>query len=321
MGPIDRSAKVYVAGHRGLVGRAIVRRLAGAGYGNLLTVDHGAMDLTDQSAVGKFFDENRPDVVFLCAAKVGGILANDTYPADFIGINLMIETNVIDAAYRSGVGRFVFMGTSCIYPRDPQMPISEDALLTGPLEPTNQWYAVAKIAGIKMVEAYRRQYGFNGISVMPANLYGPEDNFDYRDSHVIPALIRKFHEAKQASAPTVTVWGTGKPRREFLYVDDLADATVFAMENYDTDRLLNIGAGEDISIGDLADLIGKAVGFGGRVEFDTTKPDGVERRILDSSTLRNLGWAPKTGLEEGLQRTYAWFVENIETARLGTSAA
>ena len=321
MGQIDRNSKVYVAGHGGLVGRAIVRRLAEAGFVNLITADHGALELTDQSAVNKFFDANRPDLVFLCAAKVGGIFANDTYPAEFIGVNLMIETNVIDAAWRSGVSRFVFMGTSCIYPRDPQLPISEDALLTGPLEPTNQWYAVAKIAGIKMVEAYRRQYGLNGISVMPANLYGPGDNFDYRDSHVIPALIRRFHEAKQASAASVTVWGTGKPRREFLYVDDLADATVFAMDNYDSDRLLNIGTGVDISISDLAALIGKVVGFEGSVEFDTAKPDGVERRMLDSSTLRNLGWAPKTSLEEGLRRTYAWFVENLETARLGTSAA
>jgi GDP-L-fucose synthase len=321
MGPIDKSAKVYVAGHGGLVGSAIVRRLTEAGYVNLITADHGALDLTDQSAVREFFEENQPDVVFLCAAKVGGILANDTYPAEFIGINLMIETNVIDAAYCSGVSRFVFMGTSCIYPRDPQLPISEDALLTGPLEPTNQWYALAKIAGIKMVEAYRRQYGFSGISVMPANLYGPGDNFDYRDSHVIPALIRKFHDARESLAQTVTVWGTGKPRREFLYVDDLANATVFAMESYDSDRLLNIGTGEDISIGDLANLIGKIVGFEGRLEFDTTKPDGVERRILDTSTLRNLDWSPKIGLEEGLRRTYTWFLENIETARLGTFAS
>lgn len=318
---VDRNAKVYVAGHGGLVGRAILGRLTEAGYRNLVTADHANLDLTDQPAVRRFFRETRPDVVFLCAAKVGGIVANDTYPAEFIGINLMIETNVIDAAYRSGVTRFVFMGTSCIYPRDPQLPIREDALLSGPLEPTNQWYAVAKIAGVKMLEAYRRQYGFNGISVMPANLYGPGDNFDSTNSHVIPALIRKFHDAKQSSAPAVTVWGTGKPRREFLYVDDLADATVFALENYDSDRLLNIGTGDDIAIGDLAKLIGGIVGYEGRVEFDTTKPDGVARRILDSSTLRNLGWAPKTGLEEGLRRTYAWFVENIETARLGTSAA
>lgn len=321
MGRVDRKAKVYVAGHGGLVGRAIVQRLTEAGFSNLITVGHGDLDLTEQSAVRRFFDRNRPEIVFLCAAKVGGIVANDAYPAEFIGVNLMIETNVIDAAYRSGVERFVFMGTSCIYPRAPKLPISEDALLTGPLEPTNQWYAVAKIAGIKMVEAYRRQYGFKGISVMPANLYGPGDNFDYRDSHVIPALIRKFHEAKQSSAPAVTVWGTGRPRREFLYVDDLADATVFAMESYDSGGLLNIGTGEDISIGDLAKLIGKVVGYEGRVEFDTTKPDGVERRILDSSTLRGLGWAPKTGLEEGLRWTYKWFVENIDTARLGTSAA
>jgi GDP-L-fucose synthase len=285
--------------------------LTESGYDNLITADHGALDLTDQSAVRRFFDEIRPDVVILCAAKVGGILANDTYPAEFIGVNLMIGTNVIDAAFRSGASRFVFMGTSCTYPRDSQLPISEDALLAGPLEPTNQWYAVAKIAGIKMVEAYRRQYGFNGISVIPANLYGPGDNFDPRDSHVIPALMRKFHEAKFAGRKEVEIWGTGKPRREFLYVDDLADATIFVMENYSEAEPINIGSGEDIAIADLAREIAEVVGFEGRLSFDSSKADGASRRLLDSTKLHRLGWRASTSLHNGLQKTYDFFLKNV----------
>jgi len=316
MGLINQNSKVFVAGHGGLVGGAVVRRLTESGYDNLITADHGALDLTDQSAVREFFGENRPDIVILCAAKVGGIHANDTYPAEFIGINMMIQTNVIDAAFRSDTSHFVFMGTSCTYPRDSQMPISESALLAGSLEPTNQWYAVAKIAGIKMVEAYRRQYGFNGISVMPANLYGPGDNFDPRDSHVIPALMRKFHEAKRAGQKEVEIWGTGKPRREFLYVEDLADATIFVMENYSESEPINIGSGEDIAIATLAREIAEVVGFEGRLKFDASKADGASRRVLDSTKLHSLGWRAPTSLSDGLRQTYDFFLKNIETIDL-----
>ncbi|MFM2128686.1 MAG: bifunctional GDP-fucose synthetase: GDP-4-dehydro-6-deoxy-D-mannose epimerase [Pseudomonadota bacterium] len=320
--PISKSDRVYVAGHRGLVGSAIVRQLKAQGYGDVLTATHRDLDLTDQGAVRAFFAREKPAAVIMCAARVGGIVANDRYPADFIADNLMIETNTIDAAWRNGVKKFVFMGTACIYPRDPaRMPITEDLLLTGPLEQTNQWYAVAKIAGIKMAEAYRRQYGFDAVSVMPANLYGPGDNYDLEQSHVIPALIRKFHDAKVSGAGSVVVWGTGKPRREFLWVDDLAEATIFVMENYSAPELINIGSGEDISIGDLARRIAGIVGFDGRLEFDIARPDGVARRILDTTKLTKLGWRAKTGLDEGLRVAYRWFSDNVATARLGKPAA
>lgn len=319
---LSRSDRVYVAGHGGLVGSAILRALRASGYGDIVTAPHRDLDLTDQAAVRAFFARERPGAVIMCAARVGGIVANDQYPADFIADNLMIETNTIDAAWRNGVKKFVFMGTSCIYPREPaHMPITEDLLLTGPLEPTNQWYAVAKIAGIKMCEAYRRQHGFDAVSVMPANLYGSGDNFDLEQAHVIPALIRKCHEAKVSRAPSVVVWGTGRPRREFLHVDDLAEAVVFVMENYSAPELINIGTGEDISIGDLARKIAGIVGFTGAIEFDPARPDGVARRILDSSKLVKLGWKPKTSLDEGLRQAYRWFSENIHTARLGAPAA
>lgn len=316
---IRKQDKIYVAGHTGLVGSAIVRRLRALHYTNLVCATHEELNLTDQSKVRGFFECERPDVVIMCAAKVGGIVANDSWPADFIGINLMIETNTIDAAYRIGVKKFVFMGTCCIYPKEPaHQPITEDLLLTGTLEPTNQWYAVAKIAGIKMCEAYRRQHGFNAVSVMPANLYGPGDNFDLAGSHVIPALIRKFHDAKQSGAHEVVVWGSGRPRREFLYVDDLADATIFVMENYHEPELINIGAGEDIAIGDLARKIAEVVGYNGKIVQDAGKPDGVTRRMLDSSKLLGLGWRPKTNLDEGLRVTYQWFLDNAGSLRLGT---
>lgn len=317
-----KSDKIFVAGGGGLVGSALLRNLNMRGYANILAPGHRELELTDQAAVNAFFARERPAAVIMAAAKVGGIVANDRYPADFIGQNLMIDTNTIDAAWRHGAKKFVFMGTSCIYPREPaRMPITEDLLLTGPLEASNQWYAVAKIAGIKMCEAYRRQHGFDAVSVMPANLYGPGDYFDLENAHVIPALIRKFHEAKLAAAPSVTVWGTGKPRREFLYVDDLADATVHVMENYSAPELINIGTGEDIAIGDLARKIAGIVGFAGKLEFDTSRPDGVVRRILDSSKLTALGWRAKTPLDDGLKLAYRWFADNIAKARLGVPAA
>jgi GDP-L-fucose synthase len=310
MNAIKKEDKIYVAGHAGLVGSAVVRQLLRQGYQNILTAPHSMLELTDQAAVNAFFKRNRPDVVVMCAAKVGGIAANNAYPADFIAINLMIETNTIDAAWRFGARKFVMMGSCCLYPKEPvYQPISED-LLTGALEPTNQWYAVAKIAGMKMCEAYRLQHGFNAVSVMPANLYGPGDNFDLAGSHVIPALIRKFHEATIKSAPQAEIWGTGSPRREFIYVDDLADAVVFVMENYNDHEPINIGTGDDISIGDLATKVSKITGYTGQVLRDLSRPDGVMRRIIDSSKLRKLGWTPKISLDAGLALTYQWFLNN-----------
>lgn len=321
-GPLSKNDCVYVTGHAGLVGGAILRALKAQGYTNILTRSHRDLDLTDQAAVRAFFARERPAAVIMCAARVGGIVANDSYPAEFIGANLMMETNTIDAAWREGCRKFVFLGTSCIYPREPaRMPITEDLLLTGPLEQTNQWYAVAKIAGIKMCEAYRRQYGFDAVSVMPANLYGPGDNFDLEQGHVIPALMRRIHEAKLAGAASVAVWGTGRPMREFLYVDDMAEATVFVMENYSAPELINIGSAEEISMGDLARKIAGVVGFTGRLDFDTSRPDGVARRVLDNSRLARLGWRARVGLDEGLRRTYDWFSANVGTARLGAPAA
>jgi len=307
---MNNSARVFIAGHRGLVGSALVRRLQADGYSQLLLRSSGELDLREQAAVERFFASERPEFVFLAAAKVGGIHANNTLPAEFIRDNLQIQTNVIDAAYRHGVRKLVFLGSSCIYPKHAPQPMSEDCLLTGPLEPTNEWYAIAKIAGVKMCQAYRRQYGFAAISVMPTNLYGPGDNFDLQKSHVLPALIRKFHEAKLANEPTVTVWGTGSPRREFLHVDDMADACVFLMERYDGELPVNIGWGEDVSIRELAELVRDVVGQSGELRFDTSKPDGTPRKLLDVSRLNALGWKPKISLRDGIAATYRWFLQH-----------
>jgi GDP-L-fucose synthase len=306
-----RDSKVFVAGHRGLVGAAIVRRLAAAGYSNLVTKSHAELDLTNQLAVENFFTNEHPDYVFLAAAKVGGIMANRTYPADFIRINLAIQSNVIDAAYRHGVKKLLFLGSSCIYPKDAPQPINEEHLLTGPLETTNEWYAIAKIAGLKMCQAYRNQYGFKAIAVMPTNLYGPGDNFDLETSHVLPALVRKFHEAKVSGASQVAIWGTGRPRREFLHVDDLADACLFLMQNYDSGQILNVGVGRDIRIRELANLIAKTVGYDGEIVFDATKPDGTPMKLLDTTRLSELGWGAAITLPAGIQGTYQWYLENV----------
>jgi GDP-L-fucose synthase len=293
------------------VGSAILRRLSAAGYTHLLTRTRDELDLLDQAQVRRFFEAERPGYVFLAAAKVGGIHANSTYPADFIRDNLLIETNVIDAAYRFGVKKLQFLGSSCIYPKLAPQPLKEDYLLTGPLEPSNEWYAVAKIAGIKLCQAYRRQYGFNAISLMPTNLYGPGDNFDLQNSHVLPALIRKFHDAKMAGSPEVVVWGTGTPRREFLHVDDLADAAVFLIEHYDGEEIVNVGVGEDVTIRELAELIKELVGYEGKIVFDSSKPDGTPRKLLDVERLNALGWRARISLKEGVRATYEWFLENV----------
>lgn len=307
---MNLDAKVYVAGHRGLVGSAIVRRLQTAGYRNIVTRTHRELDLTDKLAVRAFFEAEKPVYAFLAAAKVGGILANDTYPAEFIQENLEIQINSIDAAYRAGVQKLVFLGSSCIYPKFAPQPIREDSLLTGPLEPTNEWYAIAKIAGIKTCEAYRKQYGFNAISLMPTNLYGPGDNFDLKKSHVLPALIRKFHEAKQRGDAEVVVWGTGTPRREFLHVDDLADACLHLFNSYEGEGIVNVGVGTDVSIAELAALVSEVVGFPGTIVYDRTKPDGTPQKLLDVSRLSSLGWSAKIGLREGIASTYRWYLDN-----------
>ncbi len=305
---------IYVAGEHGLVGSALVRALTTRGFTNLLSAPRAALDLREHTAVERFFGERRPEYVFMAAAKVGGIAANEAYPADFIRDNLLIQNNLIDAAYRHGTRKFCFLGSSCIYPRLAQQPLREDSLLTGPLEPTNEWYAVAKIAGIKMCQAYARQYGFNAISVMPTNLYGPGDNFDLRTSHVLPALIRKFHEAKSARSETVTIWGSGTPRREFLHVDDLADALCFLMTTYDSPEIINVGCGEDVTISELADLIGDVVGFSGEIVLDRSKPDGTPRKLLDVSKMLGLGWKATIALRDGVRSTYRWFLENAGAA-------
>jgi GDP-L-fucose synthase len=309
-------SKIFIAGHRGLVGSAIVRLLQQRGYTNLLLRSRRETDLNDPSAVRAFFERERPEYVFLAAAKVGGILANSTYPADFIRDNLAIQLHVIDSAYCCGVKKLQFLGSSCIYPKLAPQPIKEEYLLTGALEPTNEWYAIAKIAGIKLCQAYRQQYGFNAISLMPTNLYGPGDNFDLKNSHVLPALIRKFHEAKADGRHEVVIWGTGSPRREFLHVDDLASAAVFLMDNYDQPEIVNVGVGDDITIADLAGLVKKVVGFEGKLVFDTTKPDGTPRKLLDVGRLHGLGWRASISLQEGIESTYRWFLENVESARL-----
>ncbi|MBW3583334.1 MAG: GDP-L-fucose synthase [Euryarchaeota archaeon] len=307
---MNKDSKIYVAGHRGLVGSAIMRKLEAEGYQKLVSRMHAELDLTDQKVVDAFFAKERPEYVFLAAAKVGGILANSTYPAEFIRDNLLIQTNVIDSAYRHGAKKLEFLGSSCIYPKHAPQPMMEEHLLTGPLEPTNEWYAIAKIAGIKTCQAYRDQYGFDAISLMPTNLYGPGDNFDLQNSHVLPALIRKFHEAKENDDSEVTVWGTGSPKREFLHVDDLADAAVFLMNEYSDREFVNVGVGEDLSIRELAEAIKEVVGFEGGLVFDTSKPDGTPRKLLDVSRLRSLGWEAKIHLEDGLRTTYSWYLEN-----------
>jgi GDP-L-fucose synthase len=309
---MNRSDKIFVAGHRGLVGSALVRRLAADGFDNLLLRTSSEVDLRSQSAVDELFAAQRPAFVFLAAARVGGIHANRIRPADFIGDNLQIQTNIIAAAYRHGVRKLLFLGSSCIYPKHAPQPIAEDSLLTGPLEPTNEWYAIAKIAGLKMCQAYRRQHRFAAIAAMPTNLYGERDNFDLNTSHVLPALIRKFHEGKQTGAAQVEIWGTGTPRREFLYVGDLADACVFLMQRYDDEQWLNIGWGTDVSIAELAEMVAKTIGYRGRMVFNTSMPDGTPRKLLDVSKLTALGWKPQVTLEEGIARTYAWYRENLQ---------
>lgn len=310
-----KDSRVFVAGHRGLVGSAIRRRLLSDGYENVLTQSRSETDLTDPAQVQRFFADACPEYVFLAAAKVGGIHANDSAPAEFLRDNLQIQLNVIDAAYRNGVQKLEFLGSSCIYPKLAPQPMKEEHLLTGALEPTNEWYAIAKIAGIKQCQAYRRQYGFNAISLMPTNLYGPGDNFDLQNSHVLPALIRKFHEAREAGEQTVTVWGSGTPRREFLHVDDLADACIFLMQHYDGEGIVNIGWGEDLSIAELAGMVKEVVGFEGEIVYDRDKPDGTPRKLMDTSRLTGLGWRPRIALRDGLADTYRWFCDNRGSVR------
>jgi GDP-L-fucose synthase len=312
---VNESDRIFVAGHTGLVGSAICRRLAMGGYRKVITRRHDELDLTLQPAVEHFFRDERPQVVFLAAARVGGIHANDTYAAEFIRDNLLIQTHVIDCAHRHATRRFVFLGSSCVYPRLAPQPLREDHLLTGPLEPTNEWYAVAKIAGIETCRAFRRQYGFNSICLMPSNLYGPHDNFDLENAHVLPALMRKYHEAKIGLTDEVVLWGSGQPRREFLHVDDLADAAVFLADREDIVDLINIGAGSDMTIAQLAAMIRHTVGYSGAERFDATRPDGTPQKLLDTSRLSALGWRPRTDLETGLRQTYEWFVDNLDHVR------
>lgn len=309
---MDRHAKIYVAGHRGMVGSAIVRRLASLGYGNVVTRSHAELDLVNQQAVADFLAREKPDYIFMAAAKVGGIHANNTFRAEFLYQNLMIEANIVHAAWQAGVNRMLFLGSSCIYPRDCPQPIREDYLMTGPLEQTNEPYAIAKIAGVKLCESYNRQYGTAYLSAMPTNLYGPNDNYDLNNSHVLPALIRKAHEAKLNGATELVVWGSGKPMREFLYVDDMADACVFLMEKGVTDGLFNIGTGEDVTIRELAETVMDVVGFDGRIVYDSSKPDGTPRKLLNVDKMKELGWSASTGLREGIAKAYADFLAGCE---------
>lgn len=306
---MEKHSRIFVAGHRGLVGSAICRHLTRHGYTNVIARTRSELDLTIQFAVDAFFAAEKPEYVFLAAAKVGGILANSTYPVEFLRDNLAIEINVIEAAYRNGVKKLECLGSSCIYPKLAPQPIKEEYLLTGPLEPTNEWYAIAKIAGIKLAQAYSQQYGFRAISLMPTNLYGPGDNFELQSSHVLPALIRKAHEARLKHSPEMVVWGSGEPRREFLHVDDLAEAAVFLMLHYDSADIINVGVGEDNSIRELAELVCRVVGYKGRLVFDASKPDGMPRKLLDVTRLRNLGWRPRINLEEGIAHAYQWFLD------------
>lgn len=307
--------KIYVAGHRGMVGSAIMNNLLSLGYNNIVTRTSKELDLTEQSAVNNFFKQEKPSYVFLSAAKVGGIYANNLYPADFIRDNLLIQTNVINAAYINNVSKLLFLGSSCIYPKMASQPINESELLTGPLEPTNEWYAIAKIAGIKMCQAYRKQYDFNAIALMPTNLFGEGDNFHLKNSHVIPALIRKFHDAKESAEDSVEVWGTGNARREFIDVKDLADAAIFLMLNYNEAEIVNVGTGTDVSIKELAELVKKVVQYNGDIKYDTKKPDGTPRKLLDVGKLHNLGWKEQILLEDGLYAAYDWFLKNQNNYR------
>lgn len=307
---MEKNAKIYVAGHRGLVGSAIVRALQAQGYNNIITKTHKELDLIDQKAVAEFFKTEKPEYVFQAAAKVGGILANSRYKAEFIYQNLQIQNNIIHNSYLNGVKKLLFLGSSCIYPKLCPQPIKEEYLLSGYLEETNDAYAIAKITGLMMCRSYNAQYGTNYISAMPTNLYGINDNFNPETSHVLPALIRKFHEAKVSGAPTVTVWGTGKVLREFLFVDDLADALVFMMNNYNDNIHANVGTGEDISIAQLADIVKKVIGYEGQIVYDSSKPDGTPRKLLDMSKLHGMGWKAKTSLEDGIRQTYQWVLDN-----------
>lgn len=313
---MEKSSLIYVAGHRGLVGSAIVRRLQADGYTNIVSQTSSELDLRDYKSVDTFFRKHKIDYVFLAAAKVGGIAANNEYPADFIRDNLLIQTHVIDAAYRHGIKRLLFLGSTCIYPKYAAQPLKEEYLLEGALEPTNEPYAVAKIAGIKMCQSYNRQYGTQYLSVMPTNLYGPNDNYDLHHSHVLPALMRKFHEARLQQSPFVTIWGTGTAKREFLHADDLADACLYLMKNYYEDEIINIGVGEDISILELAEKIKKIVGYKGDIILDPSKPDGTPRKLVDTTKINNLGWRAAISLEDGLAQTYQWFTENKEYIKL-----
>ena len=308
---MDKSDKIFVAGHRGMVGSAVMRRLKTEAFSNLVTRERAQLDLTNESAVAKFFEQERPHIVLAAAAKVGGIKANNDYPVEFLVENLRIQNNIIRSAYENGVRKLLFLGSSCIYPKFAPQPILESTLLSGPLEPTNEAYAIAKIAGIKLCQAFSREYGANFISAMPTNLYGPNDNFDLETSHVLAALLRKAHEAKTRNDRKLVVWGTGKPRREFLHVDDLAAACLLLLEKYDSPEIINVGCGEDISIGELAELICQVVGFDGQLAWDTTKPDGTPRKLLDVSKIRALGWRPAITLQDGIKATYDWFVANF----------
>jgi len=312
---MENTSRIFVAGHKGLAGSAILRKLEKERYTNLVVRSSKELDLRDGSAVLEFFQDQEIEYVFLAAAKVGGIVANSEYPADFIRDNLLIQTSVIDAAYKTGVKKLLFLGSTCIYPKYAPQPMKEESLLTGELEPTNEAYAIAKIAGIKMCQAYNRQYGTKYISVMPTNLYGPNDNFDLNTSHVLPAMIRRFHEAKEGKLPAVEIWGTGTPRREFLHVDDLADACLFLMNNYEGDEIVNIGSGEDISIRELAEKVKSIVGYQGEITYNTKKPDGTPRKLVDVTKLKELGWSYSIPLEEGLEWTYQWYIQNENSLR------
>ena len=313
--PLTKDSLIFVAGHCGMVGAAVAAALTRAGYGNLLTRTRAQLDLREQSAVRDFLGRERPQVVVLAAARVGGIKANSSHPALFIGDNLSIQGNVIDAAYRAGVEKLLFLGSSCIYPRLAPQPIREEYLLSGPLEPSNEWYAVAKIAGIKQCQAYRREFGFNAIAAMPTNLYGPGDNFDLESSHVLPALIRRFHEARMRGDATVTAWGSGRPRREFLHVADLADALVLLLERYDEESIINVGCGADVSIRELCEIVMEVTGYQGRLEFDTRQADGTPRKLLDVSRISALGWRPRIPLRTGIEQVYGWFRANADKLR------